>query len=147
MSEQANEQAEVIYRQIEKALDRVSIKTAFGKPIQQGEVTVIPVARVTVGFGYGYGTGGPATTPPEDADDEADEPAAAGQPGAAGGVGGGGGGGATPLGYIQFDAHGAHFEPIMDISRMGLAGIAMVAWSVFWIAAAARSRAKKARGR
>lgn len=134
-----SEQAEVLSQRIEKALDRLSVKAAFGKAIEQGGVTVVPVAQVSMGFGYGYGTG-PGPRQEEGADEAAE---AAGPP--PGGVGGGGGGGTRPLGYIQFDEHGAHFEPILDITRMGLAGIAMVAWAVFWIAAAARSARRKSR--
>jgi uncharacterized spore protein YtfJ len=129
MSEPQNE----IVKRIEETLDRLSIRAAFGEPVQQGEVTIIPVAQINLGFGFGHGSGGKAEpadgpTPPE----------ATGDTAAPGGAGGGGGGGARPLGYIQFDTNGAHFEPILDITRMGMAGILMVGWAVFWFARALR---------
>ena len=35
----------------------VSVKTVFGEPIQSGEKTIVPVARIAYGFGGGYGQG------------------------------------------------------------------------------------------
>jgi uncharacterized spore protein YtfJ len=142
-----SEYAEKIAQQLEGTLDRLSIQSVFGEPLREGETTLIPVAEVTLGFGYGYGSG-PAPQP-EAADEE--EALAEAPPAEAaavelekevGGAGGGGGGKARPLGYIRIDAQGVRFESIEDETRIALAGIAMVAWCVFWIAAAIRSRRK-----
>jgi uncharacterized spore protein YtfJ len=72
-------------------------RVVYGKPVRNGEVTVIPVATVRggIGFGYGHGTGG------------------------AGDEGGGGGGGsglhAKPVGYIEVTPAGARFHRIADV--------------------------------
>ncbi|RKG70366.1 hypothetical protein D7V80_05720 [Corallococcus sp. CA054B] len=42
---------------IDRARDSISARSVFGQPIQQGEVTVIPVARVRGGGGGGGGEG------------------------------------------------------------------------------------------
>ncbi len=130
MSEPQKEMAD----RIDKTLDRLTTRAAFGEPVREGDVTIIPVAQISLGFGYGYGTSGRAGEPSEE-EPAGESPA---ETPAAGGVGGGGGGGARPLGYIQLDSQGVHFEPIMDITRMGMAGILMVAWAVFWFARALR---------
>jgi uncharacterized spore protein YtfJ len=71
-----------------------SAQAVFGDPIEREGITVIPVAKVRMGFGAGGGSG---SGKDEDS-----------------GEGGGGGGGttATPLGYIEISAAGAEFRPI-----------------------------------
>jgi uncharacterized spore protein YtfJ len=73
---------------------RASVSAVYGEPIDRGDLTIIPVARVSLGFGVGAGRGG--------ADAQAGE-------------GGGGGGGATaiPLGYIEIRDGTAKFRRIL----------------------------------
>jgi hypothetical protein len=74
----------------------VGARIVYGKPVRTGEVTVIPVASVRggIGFGYGHGSGG---------EEE----------------GGGGGGGSSlnsrPVGYIEVTPAGARFRRIVDV--------------------------------
>ena len=106
---------------IEKAVERLGVNAVFGEPVRQGDVTVIPVAEIRFGFGYGYGSG---QGRPEE-----------GGPGTGEGSGGGSGAGgrASPKGYIRVSSEGVRFEPVLDVTRIALAGIAFAAWSVFWI--------------
>jgi uncharacterized spore protein YtfJ len=71
----------------------------FGEPVERGELTVIPVAKVRAGFGGGTGS----------------MPATGGE-GDTLGEGGGGGGGfiASPLGFIEMRESGATFRRIED---------------------------------
>jgi uncharacterized spore protein YtfJ len=115
---------------IEQLFENLSVDAVFGRPIQEGDVTIIPVAEVGVGFGYGSGQS-PAT---EDQEDEAES----GQSG-----GGGGGGKATPRGFIKITSEGVFFESTLDEGRVALAGIAMSAWAIYWIAATIRAFVKK----
>ena len=115
---------------IEKLFEKLKVDAVFGEPIKEGDVTLILVADVGVGFGFGSGQN-PA------AEDEGGE-AESGQ-----GMGGGGGGKASPRGYIKITPDGVTFESTMDENRVALAGIAMSAWAVFWIAAAIRAFARK----
>ena len=115
---------------IEKLFEKLKVDAVFGEPIKEGDVTLIPVADVGVGFGFGSGH----------------NPAAEGEEGEAEsgqGMGGGGGGKASPRGYIKITPDGVTFESTMDENRVALAGIAMTAWAVFWIAAAIRAFARK----
>jgi uncharacterized spore protein YtfJ len=70
---------------------------AFGKPVERGGVTVIPVAKARWAFGGGSGGDGQQQ-----------------------GGGGGGAGTIRPLGYIEVRESGAAFKPIRDWPRIGL---------------------------
>ena len=122
---------------IQQMLEKLSAATVFGQPATAGDKTVIPVAEVMFGFGYGggYGRG----------NNGAGQRAADGQATATGegaGSGGGAGGRMTPRGYIRITPDEVKFEPISDETRVPLAGILMVAWSVFWVMATIRGIAK-----
>ena len=73
---------------------KAGVHVVFGDPIRQGDMTVIPVARVRWGFGGG---GGRTEEPPS---------------GPASGSGGGGGVAADPVGYLEINPDGATFQPI-----------------------------------
>jgi uncharacterized spore protein YtfJ len=116
---------------IEEMLKSLNVKSVFGEPIKEGEVTVIPVARVSYMFGAGAGSGRGQGGP------EGGEGAAGSGEGA--GSGGGGAGMARPVGYIRIGAEGVTFEPTVDATRISLYGISFVMWSVFWIAKTVRA--------
>ena len=77
-----------------------------------------------MGFGFGQGEG-PAT--------------AEGEPKEAG-VGGGGGGGvsATPVAILEVTPQGTRVVPVLDTTRIAIAGLLMVAWNVFFLSKALR---------
>lgn len=81
--------------------ERLSANVAYGEPIERGGVTVVPVARVMLGFGAGGGVG-EAHSSSGNGD---------GAPAPAGG-GGGGGGMVQPLGFIEIDSSGARWVPL-----------------------------------
>jgi uncharacterized spore protein YtfJ len=83
----------LLERLAERIGGRAKAEAVFGAPVQHGEVTVIPVARVRWGLGAGGGE-----------DRRTD--------GAASGSGGGGGVAADPIGYIEIGRAGAVFRPI-----------------------------------
>jgi hypothetical protein len=76
---------------------KATVEAVFGEPVRQGELTVIPVARVRWGFGGGGGQSDAAPTGP------------------ASGSGGGGGVAADPVGYLEVTGEGAIFRPIRDV--------------------------------
>jgi uncharacterized spore protein YtfJ len=75
---------------------KATVQAVYGDPIRQGEVTVVPVARVRWGFGGGGGHSEATAT------------------GAASGSGGGGGAAADPIGYLELADGAATFRPIRD---------------------------------
>lgn len=89
--------AEVLGRLAEKLGSHASVSAVFGEPVDREGITVIPVARVRLGFGGGAGTG---RTQNEIAQ--------------SGGGGGGGGSVGTPVGYIEIKNGNSAFKPIRD---------------------------------
>jgi Sporulation protein YtfJ (Spore_YtfJ) len=76
---------------------KATVQAVYGQPIQRGDVTVVPVARVRWGFGGGGGSSEAAPTAP------------------ASGSGGGGGVVADPVGYLEIGPMGATFKPIRGL--------------------------------
>lgn len=132
---------------IEQLVARIGAETVFGTPTSENGATVIPVAQVEFGFGYGSGYGRSSgemnshhQNEVDELDEEETEDESTGDEGSGGG--GGAGGRATPRGYIRITSDTVKYEPIMDELRIPIAGILMVAWSVFWITATIRAFAK-----
>ena len=124
---------------IEQLIGDLGARSVFGAPTKEHDAVVIPVAQVAFGFGYGGGYGeGPAKSGEQDDTGEESEAAE----GAGGGGGAGAGGRATPRGYIRITRDGVTYEPIQNEMVIPVAGIVMVAWSVFWIMATVRYIAK-----
>ncbi len=124
-----NDEARPYLEPIEKMVDKLGVGAVFGEPIREGGVTVVPVADVRFGFGYGYGSG-------RGRGQEAE-----GGPRTDEGSGGGSGaaGRASAKGHLRISADEVRFEPVLDVTRLALAGIAFAAWSVFWIGRAMRA--------
>jgi uncharacterized spore protein YtfJ len=131
-----DEKTDVALERIDEMLRKLNVNAVFGPPYQEGDVTLIPVASVGYAFGYGSGSGRMTGAPSEG------EGGPCG-PGEGSGQGGGGGGRARPMGYIRVRPDGVAYEPIMDNNRLGVLGIAMIMWNVFWITAAIRAFVKK----
>lgn len=100
----------------------LSIRHVYAEPVQRGETTVIPVAKVAYGFGAGGGRrpvsrAGRATT------------SSAGSSGTEA-QGGGGGGGArlTPIGALEVGPRGTRFVRYDQLPRIaGAFGLGLAA--------------------
>jgi len=84
-----------------------SVRNVYGDPVDVGGRTVIPIARVSYGFGAGGGARGS-----EEAESER------------GGSGGGAGMSARPVGALEISEAGTRFIPFVDPARLGIALIA-----------------------
>ena len=84
-----------------------TVKNVFGDPIQLEGKTVVPVAKVVMGFGSGFGSG-PA---PHQSSTNAQ----------AEGGGGGGGMRAVPAGALEITASETRFIPFHDTRSLALA--------------------------
>ena len=83
--------------------DRAGVETVYGDPVEAGDRTVIPVARVAYGFGGGSGEDEEGT-----------------------GFGGGGGVVASPVGALEVDGDGTRFVRFAE--RREVFGAAVVAF-------------------
>jgi uncharacterized spore protein YtfJ len=108
-------QASALLERVAAALGgRASVRAVFGEPITRGDVTIVPVARASFGFGGGTGRGWKAA-PGEGGGTEVPVEAAEG------GDGGGGGGGADvrPLGYVEIVDGRTAWHPIRSAASDG----------------------------
>ncbi len=124
-------------RQISSIPDQLGVGVCFGTPIERNGHTVIPAARVTFGYGMGFGRGSGGKDLPSTNGHTATDG------GEGEGGGGGGGGGSAPVAVIHIKDDGVEVEPIVDSTRVSLAGTTFAAWAVFWIMWTIRSVAKE----
>ena len=91
--------------------------SVFGEPVVTGDYTIITASEVSVSMGAGFGGGGALKSDPAQTGQE--EHADARE------VGGGGGGGGFSLGrpvaVISIGPAGVQVEPVVDITKIGLA--------------------------
>jgi uncharacterized spore protein YtfJ len=89
---------------IERALEAASPNAIFQEPVVIGDTAVITCNELNVGVGVGYGAGGD---------------------GEGGGGGGGGGGGSLgrPVAVISIRPDGVKVEPIVDVTKLGIAAL------------------------
>ncbi len=94
---------------LERMLGHASARTVYGEPVTAGGRTVVPVARVTYGFGGGGGV------------------RARGE-GQSGDEGGGGGGGITAraVGALEITSEGTRFIEFGDSRKLAVAFLAGV---------------------
>lgn len=129
-------QMEQVASPVERMVEQFSVSRAFGEVIREGDTAVVPVAEVTSVFGYGHGSGEGPVPAGEDGDSD-------GKMASGGGGGGGGRGSTTPRGYITITPDGVRYEPLMDPLKISMAGIALTAWIIFWVAMVVRTFAKR----
>ncbi len=121
-------------RSLQSALERMigvaSAQNVFGPPAQQGDTMVIPCAEVFAGMGMGFGSGSGT---------ESGESQESGT-----GEGGGGGGSAhgRPVAAIIITPHGVRVEPIIDITKVALAGVTAGAFTLSWLLRMQRTMSK-----
>jgi uncharacterized spore protein YtfJ len=92
----------------------------YGDPVTVDDHTVITASEVSMGLGFGYGLGGekPEAQQAEGSESAQDQE---GAPGGFGGGGGGGGAGARPVAVIHISGDGVRVEPVVDVTKLGLA--------------------------
>lgn len=92
-----------------------------------GCACIIPVARVAYGFGFGGGR----NAEKEQQEEESAE-----------GAGGGAGVSVRPVAILEISEKETKIRPIVDVTRVTLAGMLLAAWNVFWITHAIRKTAR-----
>jgi len=107
------ESVDVIQDTMDKFLDAAHVEAVYGKPIQNGDTTIIPTAEVLsgMGFGLGHGTG----TSIEESGEE--------NRGSGGGGGGGGRVLARPVAVVIASPQGVRVDPVIDVTKIALAAL------------------------
>jgi uncharacterized spore protein YtfJ len=101
----------VVKETVSKLVDAADVTKVYGRPIKQGDVSVIPASENLTFMGFGIGAGGGTDI---------------GEEGGVGTGGGGGGGGRTlsrPVAIIVVSPEGAYVEPVMDPTKIAMAAI------------------------
>ena len=92
-----------------------SAKNVYGDPVQVGDKTIIPVARIAYGLGGGYGHGNKKNKRPQPENvNQADG-------GTGEGAGGGGGMYAKPIGVYEITPGTTKFIPVTGSKRLLIA--------------------------
>ncbi len=101
----------------------------YGQPVVSGNYTIITASEIAAGGGFGSGFG----VGPPDASSSAQTGTsqAAGAMGRAGGGGGGGGSSGRPVAVIVIGPDGVQIKPIVDVTKLAIAGI--TAWGAMAI--------------
>ncbi len=122
--------------------NNANVRVVFGEPIDRGSLTIIPVAKVLVSGGGGSGSGGAICIPtgkfnisqaqfqPDivhntPTNEKKDVPSSGFSKGIGLSIE------TYPLGYIEIKDDHAKFKPIEDATKTSIAGILLVAFSIF----------------
>ena len=112
----------------------LSIRHVYDEPVHQGDVTVIPVAKVAFGFGAGAGRRGRLRARGQQAaTDESNNADGRTEPQ---GLGGGGGARMTPVGALEIGPRGTRFIHYSEMPRM--LGVLALGVGAGWLLAAQR---------
>jgi uncharacterized spore protein YtfJ len=103
---------------MEKLFSAAQAKAVFGEPVVSGNYTVITASEVRAGGGFGSGMG---FGPPEKQSGETSQSQKAS---GGGGVGGGGASRGRPVAAIIVGPDGVTVQPVLDVTKIALAGIA-----------------------
>jgi uncharacterized spore protein YtfJ len=106
---------------MEEFLAAADVRVVYGEPIEHDDTMIIPTAEVLcgLGFGVGNGSGTSAEQNPE-------------KPSQGSGSGGGGGGRilSRPVAVVIASPEGVRVEPVVDITKIGLAALTAVGFMV-----------------
>jgi uncharacterized spore protein YtfJ len=106
---------------LDRLAESVRPSTVFGQPIERGAITIIPCCEIALGMGMGGGGG--------------TSPATNGRVTAAGeGVGAGGGVRGRPVAAIVISRDTVRVEPVIDATKVALAGLTTVGFMALWLA-------------
>jgi uncharacterized spore protein YtfJ len=98
---------------MEEFLAAADVRVVYGEPILHDDTMIIPTAEVLCGLGFGVGSGSGTSM------DNQEKPAQ--------GSGSGGGGGgrilSRPVAVIVASPEGVRVEPVVDITKIGLAAL------------------------
>lgn len=94
-----------------------SVNAVFGQPVEREGATIIPCSEIAVGLGLGSGSG-----PVDERGNST-----------GGGSGAGGGSRGRPVAVIVVTRDGVRVEPILDLTKVALAGLTTGAFMLLWL--------------
>ena len=113
--------SEMYQATMEEFLAAADVRVVYGEPIQHDDTLIIPTAEVLCGLGFGVGSGFGTSS-----DENTDKPSQ--------GSGSGGGGGgrilSRPVAVVVASPEGVRVEPVVDITKIALAGLTALGFMV-----------------
>ena len=122
VSNQPAEAGSIVFQDtMEEFLATADVSVVYGEPIQHEDTLIIPTAEVLAGLGFGFGSGSGSS--PEGSDQK---------PAEGSGFGGGGGGRilSRPVAVVVASPEGVRVEPVIDITKIALAGLTALGFMV-----------------
>jgi uncharacterized spore protein YtfJ len=122
VSSQPAEAGGIVFQDtMEEFLATADVSVVYGEPIQHEDTIIIPTAEVLAGLGFGFGSG--SGNSPEGSDQK---------PAEGSGFGGGGGGRvlSRPVAVVVASPEGVRVEPVIDITKIALAGLTALGFMV-----------------
>ncbi len=119
---------DIIQDTLGEFLQSASVDAVYGTPIQDGDTLIIPAAEVLTVMGFGVGSGrGTGYSKETDSEEEQSDEVSEGS-----GSGGGGGGRvlARPAAVIISTPEGVRVEPVVDVTKLGLAALTAAGFMV-----------------
>jgi uncharacterized spore protein YtfJ len=121
---------------VDRLFDTAREGAAFGEPVTVGGQTVLGAAEVFVAVGFGGGGGSSPSPSLAESDSGLAQPTAPTESGTSAsdigaGVGVGGAAHARPVALIIFDGNGVRVEPVVDVTKLALAGITAFGGMIF----------------
>ncbi len=119
---------DIIQDTLGEFLQSASVEAVYGTPIQDGDTLIIPAAEVLTVMGFGVGSGrGTGFSKETDSEEEQSDEVSEGS-----GSGGGGGGRvlARPAAVIISTPEGVRVEPVVDVTKLGLAALTAAGFMV-----------------
>lgn len=106
---------------MEEFLAAADVSVVYGEPIKHEDTMIIPTAEVLCGLGFGVGNGS-GTSAEQNLE----------KPSQGSGSGGGGGGRilSRPVAVVIASPEGVRVEPVVDITKIGLAALTAVGFMV-----------------
>jgi len=121
---------ERMFDAVEQLRGMSSADAAFGEPREVEGRVLIPVAQVRAGLGLGFGQRAP--------DEVREEGEVEGESVAPQDGGAGYGTRARPIAVIEVTPERTVVRPIVDETRIAMAGLLLMGWIVFWMAMTVR---------
>jgi uncharacterized spore protein YtfJ len=112
----------VVQETLDKFLDSANVYAVYGEPVHSGDTVIIPTAEVLSGLGFGIGYGSGVGTA-QDEDEKEVENKSAPVYGSGGGGGGGGRVLSRPVAVIIASPEGVRVEPVVDVTKIGIAAL------------------------
>ena len=124
---------------VEGLRETATADAVFGEAQEVEGRILIPVAAVGTGFGIGFShrIDPEAEEAPEGSLAEEGQESTGDRSGEGGGARGGSG--SRPVAVIEVSSEDTVIRPIVDEGKIALAGIALLAWIVFWLTATVRA--------